>query len=44
MNVTAVAFTGYGYERLRRARATSRQALGHSVDTVRELADELASD
>ncbi|MEU9237375.1 phage holin family protein [Streptomyces subrutilus] len=40
--VTAVAFTGYGYERLRRARATSRQVLGHSVDTVRELADELA--
>ncbi|MBT2443906.1 phage holin family protein [Streptomyces sp. ISL-36] len=40
--VGAVAFAGYGYERLRRARASSREALAVSLDTVKDVADELA--
>ncbi|MEU2117391.1 phage holin family protein [Streptomyces sp. NPDC016459] len=40
----AVTFAGYGYERLRRARAASREALAGSLDAVKEVADELAND
>jgi hypothetical protein len=40
--IGAVAFAGYGYERLRRARAASREALAGSLDAVKEVADELA--
>ncbi|MFF7176930.1 phage holin family protein [Streptomyces sp. NPDC008121] len=39
--VGAVAFAGYGYERLRRARASSREALAVSIDSVKDVADEL---
>ncbi|MEV4947071.1 phage holin family protein [Streptomyces sp. NPDC053755] len=40
--IGAATFAGYGYERLRRARAASREALAVSLDTVKDVADELA--
>jgi hypothetical protein len=39
--IGAVAFAGYGYERLRRSRAASREALAGSLDAMKEVADEL---